>query len=109
MGRCDGKSKKGLEAASYRTGVDLTRYEPFSLYIRQLVNALLPVVTLVSASIKATRPTSSEQPNAPLYFHRNPYSRSSPREFYGFFSASPDPSIPSTELNDADWHYEYDV
>lgn len=75
----------------------------------QLINALLPAVTGVGRWITASRTTSSRESATSLYFHWNPHSRSSPRDFWGFFSVSPDPCAKCTGLNDGDWHYEYEM
>ncbi|KAF8594633.1 hypothetical protein BDV93DRAFT_529192 [Ceratobasidium sp. AG-I] len=47
--------------------------------------------------------------NDRLYYHRNPFSRSSPRDFWGFFSTSSDPYAPSTGMEDFGWTIEYQL
>lgn len=44
-----------------------------------------------------------------VYFHRNTLARSSPREFYGFFSINHDPCASCTGLEDLGWEFEYRV
>lgn len=59
----------------------------------------------------AQRQNSSEfpMPTACLYFHRARLSRSSPRVFWGFISANPDPCALSTEIEDLGWSFWYEV
>ncbi|KAF8602077.1 hypothetical protein BDV93DRAFT_509542 [Ceratobasidium sp. AG-I] len=46
-------------------------------------------------------------PEARLYFHRNSFARSRPRELYGFFSAEPNPCALRTGLEDLNWSFCY--
>ncbi|KAF8602074.1 hypothetical protein BDV93DRAFT_584137 [Ceratobasidium sp. AG-I] len=48
-------------------------------------------------------------PGTSLYFHRHDFACSSPHEFYGFFSASPDPCACHTGLEDLNWRFKYMV
>ncbi|KAF8602130.1 hypothetical protein BDV93DRAFT_220924 [Ceratobasidium sp. AG-I] len=68
-------------------------------------------VTSTKMSITAERLKSSIHPasEAVLYFHRNPFSRSSLRVFYGFFSASRDPCAPSMGLKDTEWRFTHRI
>jgi hypothetical protein len=44
-----------------------------------------------------------------LYFHRNRFSRSNPREFWGFLSINPDPCAPGTGSDRLGWTCRYSV
>lgn len=61
--------------------------------------------------ITAAKRSSSIQPmtDASLYFHRNPLARSTPRDFWGFFSTHSDPCASSTGLEDLGWTLKHQV
>ncbi|KAF8594485.1 hypothetical protein BDV93DRAFT_529288 [Ceratobasidium sp. AG-I] len=66
----------------------------------------------LSLTVKIHRPERRENEgnySGPLYFHRDPSDRSNPRQFWGFFSADPDPYSSSTQLGDLGWTFEYTV
>ncbi|KAF8602078.1 hypothetical protein BDV93DRAFT_557849 [Ceratobasidium sp. AG-I] len=59
--------------------------------------------------IGAKRPDLQEQPapESRVYFHHNPLDRSRPCDFWGFFSASPDPYAPLAGLERSGWTFSY--
>ncbi|KAF8602072.1 hypothetical protein BDV93DRAFT_545494 [Ceratobasidium sp. AG-I] len=68
-------------------------------------------VDMASIHVNAKIPHSSKQFlfESSLYFHRNPFARSSPRDFWGFYSVSSDPCAPFTGLEGLGWTYSYSV
>lgn len=48
-------------------------------------------------------------PQKTLYFHHNPLAFSSPRDFWGFFSLNPDPSVLDTRFENLGWNCSYEV
>lgn len=68
-------------------------------------------VASLQTHIFIRRPISYKQPGikALLYFHQSFVSRSSPRDYWGFFSASPDPCAKSTGLEDLGWTTQYSI
>ncbi|KAF8602132.1 hypothetical protein BDV93DRAFT_607756 [Ceratobasidium sp. AG-I] len=71
--------------------------------------AHISYVSHVGVTFSVGRKSTSKHPVpiVPLYFHRNILSRLSPRDFWGFFGASPDPCAQSTGIDDTNWPYNY--
>ncbi|KAF8602128.1 hypothetical protein BDV93DRAFT_220838 [Ceratobasidium sp. AG-I] len=75
----------------------------------ELDQMLYVVSTLSYIWIQRNNLLKQSPPEALFYFHRNPLARLSPREFWGFFSTSPDPFAPSTGLEDLDCTFRYSI
>lgn len=79
------------------------------LLIHHLVEITIGFIENVRITAEQTSSENGLKPADNLYFHRNPFARSSPREFWGFFSTSPDPCVANGVHENSDWIVCYQV